>query len=451
MVKCVFWDLFGDLTYNIKNIDDDDCLISTNYVYIEFAEKIYSLCVIVLLFLSIFIMRKINGSNFFENLKETSIFVLLDDYHQIVYVRKESFESIRKICASKNGDFFNFFNLLECLPCCFFFLQPIYTKLEILIFFPLRSFLWKKSKSICFYMIIFGYYFFSPIEYLTSFLASPCLNNNNNLLNNPPLLIYGIIDLITSTCSFFVLTFMISLISCRREFLSFHQHDIKGKAFFFHYHIKKGLIFAFLGFLVKLLLMIISGKTFFDMSLDAVSNVFWLGRGIFFLLMIRRSHSRKRVQINCNCDYLKEESKFFQIQNFLYKHRLNLPKILNCKDSRNFKENLTEKLEEDVSVKFEMFKKMVNVLDDQKFKNVIIRKNVVDSGNHSILATLFIFYFGMYIILTTMSTLTLTDYRNLSHSCILNSGMLGYNCLDFVEIICFPYLFYKTTRRDNFY
>ena len=62
-----------------NNIDDDDCLKTTNYDYIEFAEKVYSFCVLVLLILTVVIIRKIYGPKFFENLKETSIFVLLDE------------------------------------------------------------------------------------------------------------------------------------------------------------------------------------------------------------------------------------------------------------------------------------------------------------------------------------------------------------------------------------
>jgi len=114
-------------------------------------------------------------------------------------------------------------------------------------------------------------------------------------------------------------------------------------------------------------------------------------------------------------------------------------------------DNLKSKLKEDVSLKFGLFKEMVAVLENQKFKNVIIKKNVVDSGYPAFLATLLMCYFGYYIVVTVLSTLTLMNSRSLTESCFLNSVMVCYNLTDFFEVICFPYLFYMTTRKDNFY
>jgi len=448
MSQCGFKELFSDLIYNLRKIED--CPVSENYEIIQFFEKIYSLVFISAFVFFVLFKKKVHGPDYFNQLKDSSIFVILDDYYRIVYIQHDSFDVI---LTKNNDNFYDFLDMLDCCKtrCCIRIMTPISHMLKRFLL-PIQKFLWKNSKSICFYLVVFGYFFFSSVEYLTSFLTAPCLIDNANIFQNPLLLTYGFIDLIISSCTNFVFTFMISFISTRRELLSFHPNDIKGKAFFFHYHVKKGLIFALLGFLVKLLLMIISGHTFFDMSLDPASNVFWMARAIFFLFLIRWSHSRKRVQISCNCEYLKEESKFFQIQNFLYKHRWNFEKMMNFKTKKEvLMDNLKSKLKEDVSLKFGLFKEMVAVLENQKFKNVIIKKNVVDSGYPAFLATLLMCYFGYYIVVTVLSTLTLMNSRSLTESCFLNSVMVCYNLTDFFEVICFPYLFYMTTRKDNFY
>jgi len=447
-----FQSLFGDVIYQYEIVPD--CVLSENYDKILLVEKIYSFT-FLLLFLGFFLLkRKFYGDEYFSQLKNDSIFVLLDDYYTIIYVKGDSCisEPFDELLNRHNYNVFDFFNLHKCcqIPCCNQFFTPIFRRIDRF-FYPMRRFFWKHSKSFFFYVIVYGYIFFSPLEYLTSFLTAPCIDETKEVFSNPPLLIYGIIDLIISTCAIFVLTFMISFISSRRELQSFHQNDVKGKAYFFHYHIKKGMIFAWAGLLLKVMLMIISGHTFFDISLDAVSNLYWIGRSLFFLFMIRQSHSRKVIQRNCNCEYLKEESRFFQIQNFLYKNRVDVNKMMDFKKSKDvFMNYLSEKLDNHIFVKMLLFKRMMKVLEAQKFNNVIVKKNL-DSRYHAFLATLFTFYFGVYVFLTILSTLTIIDTQNVSlkTSCFLHSASVGFTLMDFIEIICFPFLFYKTTRKVN--
>lgn len=446
--NCDFNSLFGDKIYQLGVISD--CQLSQNYAKILLIEKIYSFVFLACFILFILVKQR---KKYFTKLINDSIFVLLDDYYRIVYVKGDSIalEPFDEQCLLNHYSIFDLFHLFECcnmLFCNIF--SPIYSKIEKWLH-PAKCYFWRNSKFILFYIIVFGYVVFSPLEYLASFLTAPCLYETSNVFTNPFLFLYGIIDLIFSSLSIFVLTFMISFISSRREIQSLHHNDVKGKAFFVHYHVKKGMIFAFSGLCVKILLILISGHTYFDESLDAKSNIYWLGRSFFFLFLIRRSHSRKRIQINCNFDYLKEESKFFQIQNFLYKHRISANKFLDFSNiPENFVDGLKEKLENDVSVKMKFFKKIIHTIEAQKFKNVLVKKNM-DSGYHTFLARLLIFYFVLMVFLSVLTILTIIapDVKQLKNSCFLNSAIVGFPITDLIELCCFPYFFYKTTRKEN--
>ena len=446
--NCDFNSLFGDKIYQLEMIPG--CPLSENYAKILLIEKIYSFVFLACFIL--FVLAK-HRKKYFTKLINDSIFVLLDDYYRIVYVKGDSLalEPFDEQCLLNHYSIFDFFHLFECcnmLFCNIF--SPIYSKI-VMWLYPAKCCFWRNSKYILFYIVVFGYVVLTPLEYLTSFLTAPCLYETSNVFTNPFLFFYGIMDLIFSSLSIFVLTFMISFISSRRELQSLHHNDIKGKAFFMHYHVKKGMIFAFSALFVKILLILISGHTYFDESLDAESNIYWLGRSFFFLFLIRRSHSRKRIQINCNYDYLKEESKFFQIQNFLYKHRISANKFLDFTNMHEtFVDSLKEKLEKDVSVKMKFFKKIINTIEAQKFKNVIVKKNM-DSGYHTFLARLLGFYFVLMVFLSVLMTLTIItpEIKQLKNSCFLNSAIVGFPIIDLIELCCFPYFFYKTTRKEN--
>ena len=448
-MDCTKEDLFGDLIYTLDIIPN--CVVSENLERIIIAEKIYSLCFLILFL----VMTIYKGSNYFVNMRDNSIFVLLDDYYYFAYnydsdILVDDPTRIEEIIQQNNINILEFIHLFDCckLSCFAFISKPIFDFFEKILF-PMKKWFWRNSKTILYHPIVFGFIFYTPIEYLFSFMTAPCLESASK---HVALYLYAVLDMLMSSFVIFIITFMISFISSRRELQSLHANDIKAKAYLFHYHIKKGMIFGFLDFFLKGMLIIISRHAFFDISLDPISNVFWLARALFFLLLIRRSHSRKRIQINCNCDMLKEESKFSQIQNFLFKSRCNLASVMSFNKNKNeflieFQRNLNTFIHE----KWMIFKNISTVLDGQKFKNIIIKKNR-DSSYHVILAMLFIFYFAFSVVITVLSILTLTDNERIKKSCFLMSvPIIGYICLDFMEILLFPYFFYKITKRNNLY
>ena len=433
---CGFRELFDDMIY-IPSNSIPDCPVLSEIKEIVLGEKIYSFFFMVVFIAAILYKLKQKGREYFKKLENDSIFILLDDYYNLTYVQPQesiAYEQNLEEIYQKNDYDILYFPRIS---------TPIYKFFKKYLL-PIEKCFWRNSKFLLYYLVVFGFVFISPIEYIFSFLISPCLDLALGLW------IYGFIDVITSSCSIFVIVFMISFISSRRELQSLHLNDIKAKASLFHYHIKKAMIFGMLILILKVLLISISNHTFFDISLDPVSNFFWLGRAILFLFLIRRSHSRKRIQINCNCEMLKEHSKFYQIQNFLFKNRINLDKVMSFETKKEeFLKELENNLKQFVEEKWGRFIMAIDILDGQKFKNVIIQKNL-DSNYHPILALIFYFYFLSEIILTLLSIMTFSNNEEINNSCFINSSpIIGYICLDFIEIIVFPYLFYKTTRKNN--
>lgn len=433
---CSFIEILGDINYSVENLPD--CLLINNLKFLLLFQKFYSI-MILFSFLSFIIHKLITkGRTYFGNLSENSFFVLLDNYYLIIYEG-----NAESLLFKPENDEPNLFGLLYF---CFFLdkvIKPLFGAISKL-FFPLEKIFWKYSRHLLYHVVVFGFFIFTPLQYVFSFLLSQCLESDVALG------MYCILDVVTSTAAFFVLIFMISFISARRELLSLHIKDIKGRAFLFHYHFKKAQIFSIFFFFIKMLLMAISERVFLNISLDSVSKVFYLGQGIFFLLMIRRSHSRKRIQINCNCAFLKEESKYFQIHNFMYKHRPNFTKLMVFeKDEAKFFNGFENNLKNFMKTKWSLFKRMIDLIDAQKFNKIMVKQNV-DSNYHSSLAVIFLFYFAFLNVMEGINILTINDFETITNSCLAYSfPIFGYILTDIIEIFIFPYFFYKALQDNS--
>lgn len=448
--------MLGELSESEDDFSNCE-FIRENLNNVILIQKTYSLGVLLLFFIFL-IFKKKTDPEYFSRLVKNSVFSLLKDYYKLKYKDSE-FDTI-SISLKENGNehslqkenIFDFFNISVCinLSCPEFLCAP-FTRLKARCWTPLKIWFWKRSHFMLFHLVIFGFLFYSTIEYIFGFLISPCLESSFSIL------IYAIIDLLTTSFSFFTFGFMISFIASRRELQSLHPNDRKAKTLLFYYHVQKGFMFAFVVFLMKFALFGVSfssgnysGTTFFNISLNAVSNLYYLERGLLFFMIIRRSHSQKRVHLNCHCDLIKQEAKFHHIQNFMLKNRANVNEMLmqvQAKNGEELLENYRSILQVYVNTKVTIYRDMIKTIDEQKFKNVLVKKNF-DSSYHRILAWVFYFYFFLSIILTILIILTLSPA--FKGNCSLNGlSVFGFILLDMTEIFCFPFLFMKTTRKTG--
>ena len=419
----------------------------------------------ILLFIGVLLYHKYQYKTFFfKNWVDDSIFTLLDVYYHAKKSKLDHSISVSQEfsnCALHKNVYIFDFETYCCLCCHPYWIHHVYYPLKKFLkekSLKIKMFFLKNSKTISYYSITFGFMLFKSIEdVLSLLLANNCLIKNQTLIT-----IFVLLDLFLTFWYTFNIYFLMSFLTIRREIQRIDQKNQLERAYILYFTLAKGFFFGLLVFLIKVVLIFNTGKFFYEIGRSPALALYSLGRQLIFLSLLGKCVG-KNMAIKNDCEVLKEESKIFLMQNFIYKKSIgitNVVKILENEyneDPKNFKydgERLSKKLEEVCNDKIEELEKIFQINDSQIFKNVLIKSSKTSKYPKRIAFLIFLDCF-LYVIIDIMILASFKMSRD------EDAKDLKCNYHIFINIVitivaameCFlmPYYIFYTVKRRTFF
>lgn len=361
-------------------------MISKKGKILDRSEYIFTLTLntFTLILVACFFILYIFSKSFKERVIEkadNSIFIHLDKYFKNQLkkkekVRKESndIEPNKKLSfyynAVKNGSSKSVLTIWEslfCLSCsrfpCYWSLKSFFSRIWDIITKPIKT----KLKMFCFIIICFAYTICTPIERIIEiiYIETDCIYP-----------VY-IVQMIISPLKVFYCVFLFSFLTNRREYLRVNSDEKQIKGDYIYYYFEKAILFASLSVPIALISYILA-------PIEIGYILFKLGRNIFYLQLIKMKKSLKYVQIKNDCDVLKEESKTYEIINYFAKNLISQERMsLFFRKSKKYgdeglfldEESFKKNLNRFKKCKLDELKIKLKILDEQKPKNILVRKN----------------------------------------------------------------------------
>lgn len=287
------------------------------------------------------------------------------------------------------------------------------------------------AKKNYFFFIVIGMFYETSIINILSMIISRCLYEKLGNYFNILLVIFSIFQIVGSALYFFANVFLISFLSTRREFTRIDPNDRIGRGRLVYYHINKAYIYAFLHFILQMLVKMIFffERPFYEVNEGSDTSLFWFLKYSFFFsfIMLRYSNWNKSSLIQEDCEIQKNQNKFFAIKNVLLKYlpraehvyqiikEGEVEKGMNAsfQAKKSFFENREQKkskqiilfgdeLQKNLKTTKAELSSTLTIIDQQKFKR-ILRNRGTFTFIPKILIFVFILHSLTYIVICILS------------------------------------------------
>lgn len=311
------------------------------------------------------------------------------------------------------------------------------------------KFLFKYRKKLSFYLVIYGFMLFRPLEYILSiFLANECIEYNSYYRIG-----FVIVDTILSFCYTMSIYFLMAFLTVRKEMQEIPKDHHEQRAEILNFSFMKGFYFGVIIMIVKILLIANTGRFFSEIGRSTDWALYSLIRQMIFLSLLLRSVLFKKKAIKNNSYYLRKESNLIQTRNYIQKNPIGLFTI-NKIDKKNtneqlFKQNLSDKLDKEIDLKIKTIEKIYEINELKgNFKVVLMKK---DSSSYP-KYTSFMIVLDCCIVAVAAIMILFSYKIPQSYICSYEGAIDSlYYIMMLLEQFVSPLLLFKTVKIENFF
>ena len=402
---------------------------------------------------------------------------------------KGKLEHIETRASSLNPalDIYRNFYICNCYECCcecccdcwfqyiFYVFYSVYQRFKQ----KTLLFLINNAKKLCFIFIIAGVFFEMTLRNSTAILVSDCLERHIHAFFKIFIVIFSLVDLISSASFSFAIVFLVSFLCTRREFLKVNPRDKQARGRMIFYHLNKALVYGVLHLVFQLIYrtIFLYQRPFYELDEGSDTVIFCLLKYSFlFLFIVHNYHNWKRtILIQEDCDILKFQNRYFAIQNIFLKFLPNEKTLLKFlkfyiygknRSNSSFMSDDTPRAENTTPVNSNIINDFVkdldmnlcyvklqlneqlNIIEKQKFKRILRNRGLYPTIQLIIVYVLLITSAMNMVIGSIILIRENTEYE-------YSEGMYSmiYFCIfifNIIECTLFPLMFKYTLKRSYY-